>query len=106
MLLLWWFPGASSCRLRTLFPLQIRFHFFTIAIVALLFGVPRTTLATAIARTEREIERGVDRRGRPEVLTRAQVLDGIARNLHWLADRLKGSAQGALGGIWGVLGSV
>ena len=49
--------------------------FLTLIMIAFLFGVQPTTLRSAISRTEREIERAPDRRGRPKALTDLQVLD-------------------------------
>ena len=46
---------------------------YNLAKVALLFNVNRSTLRDAIARTEKEIERSVDNRGRPAALTDADV---------------------------------
>ena len=52
---------------------QLRSSIWTLTSVALLFMVPRSTLGSAISKTEREIERSGDGRGRPAVLTNRQV---------------------------------
>ena len=45
--------------------------------VAAMLVVPRSTLASAVSRTEREIERAPDPRGRPPALSNRQVPDRL-----------------------------
>ena len=45
--------------------------------VAALLVVPRSTLASAVLLTEREIERAPDPRGRPHALSSRQVLESM-----------------------------
>ena len=52
---------------------QLRKKEFTLVELAMYFDVNPTTLAAAIKRSEREIERTADNRGRPRALTDKEV---------------------------------
>ena len=56
---------------------QLRRKGETMTSVAEYLGVPRTTLAYALRKTEREIERTAETRGRPSALTSWQVPWGV-----------------------------
>ena len=56
---------------------QLRCNLWTMTMVAAMLVVPRSTLASAVLLTEREIERAPDPRGRPHALSDRQVLDRL-----------------------------
>jgi len=70
-----WLYGCTHSPLRPF--RQLRRKGETVSSVARYLGVPRTTLAYALKKTEREIARTPETRGRPNALTNNQVLCGV-----------------------------
>ena len=74
-------PDVPELHPEALMPLpplrQLRRKGETVSSVARFFGVARTTLAYALQKTEREIQRAPETRGRPNALTPRQVLWGV-----------------------------